>query len=238
MTQRSWDAFIPAADAEIYNAAGYGARSPWGSRPAVLVVDVNYNFVGDKREPILDSVRKFRNSCGEAGWDAVDAIGTLLTTSRDAGLPTFYTTQHPDVSAPLVGGWARKNSRVSDDADAERTAFGVQIVDKIAPATGDVVIAKDKPSAFFATPLVSYLTFRAVDTVIIVGGTTSGCVRATVVDAFSYNYTVVVVEEGCFDRAAVSQAVNLFEINAKYADVARLDDVLAYLDSLAAKAAT
>jgi maleamate amidohydrolase len=230
MTHRSWDQFIPAADLEIYEAAGYGARSPWGKRPAVLVVDVNYNFVGDTREPILDSIRKFRNSCGEVGWDAVDAISTLLNSSRRAGAPTFYTTQQPDSSAQRVGGWAKKNSRVADDV--AHAAFGVQIVDKIAPAEDDIVIAKDKASAFFATPLVSYLNFHGIDTVLVVGGTTSGCVRATVIDAFSYNYSVVVVEDGCFDRAPISQAVNLFEINAKYADVATLEDVLSYLDGL------
>ncbi len=236
MAQQSWDSFIPAADAAIYDAAGYGARSPWGARPAVLVVDVNHNFVGDRREPILDSIRRFRNSCGEAGWDAVDAIERLLESARGPGVPVFYTTQQAQTSAQLAGGWARKNSRVEDDADAERAEFGVRIPDQIAPVPGDTVLIKDKPSAFVATPLVSYLQFHHVDTVIVVGGTTSGCVRATVIDAFSYNYTVVAVEEGCFDRAEVSQAVNLFEINAKYADVAKLDDVVAYLDGLPAVA--
>jgi maleamate amidohydrolase len=235
MTNNSWELFIPPSDLEIYEAAGYGARSPWGKRPAVLVVDVNYNFVGDKREPILDSIRKFRNSCGEAGWDAVDAISTLLDASRRAGLPTFYTTQHANASTQQVGGWAKKNSRVEDDAD--HASFGVQIPTEIAPVEGELVIAKDKASAFFGTSLVSYLTFHSIDTVLVVGGTTSGCVRATVIDAFSYNYSVVVVEEGCFDRAAISQAVNLFEINAKYADVAPLEDVLTYVDGLSTQAA-
>jgi maleamate amidohydrolase len=215
---RIWDAYIPADDAEIYAAAGYGARSPWGSRPALLVVDVNYN-----------SIRTFRNSCGEAGWDAVGAIRELLAAARTAGVPVFYTTQHADARSTLVGGWGRKNSRVADDADADRAAFGVQIVDEIAPSPHDIVIVKDKPSAFFSTPLVSYLNELHVDTVIIAGGTTSGCVRASVIDAFSFNYSVVVVEEACFDRGSVSHAVNLFEIHAKYADVVPLADAIEYL---------
>lgn len=234
---RIWDAYIPADDAEIYAAAGYGARAPWGSRPALLVVDVNYNFVGDSPKPILDSIRAFRNSCGEAGWDAVRAIQELLTASRKAGVPVFYTTQQADARPTLVGGWGRKNSRVSDDEDAERSAFGVRIVDEIAPSSEDIVIVKDKPSAFFLTPLVSYLNELRADTVIVAGGTTSGCVRASVVDAFSFNYSVVVVEEACFDRAPVSHAVNLFEIHAKYADVVALAEVVEYLARLAAGAA-
>jgi maleamate amidohydrolase len=234
---RIWDEFIPASDAEIYRAAGYGSQTSWGTRPALLVVDVNYNFVGEKPQEILESLRTFRNSCGEAGWSAVEAIAKLLAVARTAEFPVFYTTQQPDVNPTLVGGWGRKNARVSEDADTARATLGVRIVDEIAPTYNDVVIAKDKPSAFFSTPLVSYLNYLHVDTVIIVGGTTSGCVRASVIDAFSYNYVVVVVEEGCFDRAAVSHAVNLFEINAKYGDVARLDDVLAYLQELRTRSA-
>jgi maleamate amidohydrolase len=204
-----------------------------GFAPALLVVDVNYNFVGEEPEAILDSIRTFRNSCGQAGWDAVHAIRRLLAAGRTAAMPVFYTTQPAEVSATLTGGWARKNSRVFDDADLEREPFGVRIVDEIAPVDGEHVIVKDKPSAFFLTSLVSYLNYLRVDTVVVVvGGTSAGCVRASVIDAFSYNYSVVVVEKGCFDRATVSHAVNLFEMHAKYADVASLEDVIAYFKGL------
>jgi len=230
---RIWDAYIPPDDLEIYAAAGYGARSPWGSRPVLLVVDANYNFVGDSPKPILDSIRTFRNSCGQAGWDAVHAIRELLGAARKAGVPVVYTTQSADTNSTLVGGWARKNSRTSDDEDPERSAFGVRVVDEIAPLPGEIVIAKDKPSAFFGTPIVSYLNELRADTVIVAGGTTSGCVRATVIDAFSFNYSVAVAEEACFDRSLVSHAVNLFEIHAKYGDVVPLVELLPYVEGLA-----
>jgi maleamate amidohydrolase len=161
----------------------------------------------------------------------------LLAAARPAGVPVFYTTQQADARSTLVGGWGRKNSRVADDHDQERSAFGVQIVNEIAPLTEDIVIVKDKPSAFFGTPLVSYLNELRVDTVVVAGGTTSGCVRASVIDAFSFNYTVVVVEEACFDRAPVSHAVNLFEIQAKYADVVPAADAANYLSARAADSA-
>jgi maleamate amidohydrolase len=229
---RVWDEYLTPQDVEIYAAAGYGARSSWGSRPALLVVDVNYNFVGDSPRPILDSIRTFRNSCGEAGWDAVRAIRELLVAARAASVPVFYTTQEADSRSIRIGGWGRKNSRAAEDEAADDAGFGVRIVDEIAPSREDIVITKDKPSAFFATPLVSYLNELHVDTVVVAGGTTSGCVRASVVDAFSFNYSVVVVEEACFDRAPVSHAVNLFEIHAKYADVVALADVVPYLAAL------
>ena len=95
-----------------------------------------------------------------------------------------------------------------------------------------MVIRKDKPSVFFGTPLMSYLHELQVDTLLVTGTTTSGCVRATVVDAFSYNFKVVVVEECVFDRGQASHQVNLFDMQAKYADVVSLEDALRYLDKL------
>jgi Isochorismatase family len=92
-------------------------------------------------------------------------------------------------------------------------------VTTIAPGPRDIVIKKQKPSGFFGTNLASYLTLFGCDSLIVVGTTTSGCVRATVVDAFSLNYRVILAEEGCFDRSEASHAVSLCDMHAKYADV-------------------
>jgi maleamate amidohydrolase len=94
------------------------------------------------------------------------------------------------------------------------------------------VVLKQKPSGFFGTNMASYLTLLGCDSVIVTGTTTSGCVRATVIDAFSLNYRVALAEEGCFDRSQASHAINLCDMNAKYADVVKTSEVLAYLDSL------
>ncbi len=110
-----------------------------------------------------------------------------------------------------------------------RTDDGNAIVREIAPHEGDIVILKDKPSVFFGTPLMSYLHELQVDMLLVAGTTTSGCVRATVVDAFSYNFKVVVVEECVFDRGQASHKVNLFDMQAKYADVVPLEAALRYL---------
>ncbi len=93
---------------------------------------------------------------------------------------------------------------------------------------------KQKPSGFFGTNLTSYLTLLGCDSVIVVGTTTSGCVRATVVDAFSLNYHVTLAEEGCFDRSEASHAVSLCDMHAKYADVVPTAEILAYFDQLPA----
>jgi nicotinamidase-related amidase len=107
-----------------------------------------------------------------------------------------------------------------------------QIPDLIRPRPGEVVIQKTKPSAFFGTPLASYLTGLGVDTVLVTGTTTSGCVRATVVDAFSNNFRTLVVEEAVFDRGDLPHKANLFDMHSKYADVITVDEAKAYLRAL------
>lgn len=111
----------------------------------------------------------------------------------------------------------KKAATLSDDSP---------IVDEIAPLEQEYVLEKAKASAFFGTPLFSYLVRENIDTLYIAGTTTSGCIRASVIDAFSYGYKVFVVEECVFDRSQFSHLINLYEMNAKYADVIKLNDVL------------
>ena len=100
------------------------------------------------------------------------------------------------------------------------------------PAPQDIVVLKQKPSGFFGTNLASYLTLLGADSIIVTGTTTSGCVRATVLDAFSMNYHVAIAEDGCFDRSQASHAINLCDMNAKYADVMKSAEVLDFIDTL------
>jgi nicotinamidase-related amidase len=227
----TWDDILTVRDKQVFAKSGYGKRAGFGQRPAVLVIDMNYNFVGDKPEPILKSIERFRNSCGEEGWDGVYCIRELLTEARRKYLPTFYTTGHEGGSSMAFGRWHGKNSRGSEDMSAT-WAEGNEIVAEIAPQTEDVVIRKQKPSAFFGTPLISMLNEVHADTVLVTGCTTSGCVRASVIDAFSYNFRVCVVEECVFDRGQASHKINLFDMNAKYSDVISLKEAMEYIRSL------
>ena len=114
----------------------------------------------------------------------------------------------------------------------ETNLDGNAIVADIAPQPQDIVIYKQKPSAFFGSNLASYLVLLGADSIIVTGTTTSGCVRASVIDAFSNNYRVAIVEEGCFDRSQASHAISLCDMHAKYADVVKLDETLAFVESL------
>src|ERR1051326_8411946 len=111
-----WDDTLTSRDKDVFALSGYGKRAGFGQRPAVLVIDVNYNFVGDKPEPILQSVKRFRNSCGEEGWESVHRIRELLDAARAKHLPTFYTTGHDDRNNRVAfGRWQGKNSRSAED---------------------------------------------------------------------------------------------------------------------------
>jgi len=231
MAGRIWDDVVPERDREVFAEAGYGKIGGFGERPALIVVDVTYDFCGDRPEPILESIQRFRNSCGEAAWEAMPYLQRLIAAARDKGVPVIYTHALPRPNAVHAGGWARKNARVLEPTEISQR-IGNDIVAEIAPQPGDIVIKKDKPSAFYGTSLLSYLIGMGCDSVIVTGTSTSGCVRGTVIDAFSNNYAVSVAEECCFDRLIVSHKVNLFDMHGKYADVLPTDDIVAYLAGL------
>ena len=232
-TMAVWDKFITERDREVYELSGYGARGGFGKRPAIIIVDVNYAFTGDRDLPITESVKTWRNSCGEAGWAALPPTQKLLSAARINHIPVFFSTgidSRPDGFDR--GGWAHKNNRSKDDlpvAAALQNERGNDIHREIAPAPHEIIIEKLKPSAFHGTPLLGYLIDLGVDTLLITGTTTSGCVRATVIDAFSQNFKISIVEECTFDRFESSHAINLFDMQAKYCDVIGVDEASTYL---------
>lgn len=220
-------------EAEVFAAAGYGQRAGFGARPVLAIVDVNYNFCGDKPEPILDSVKTWRNSCGEQAWAAAERIAVLANVARAAGVPVVYSTgEAPRPDGINSGRWSDKNSRRHEDAHRRTGKDANEILPMIAPQESDIVIVKSKPSVFFGTQFLSILVELGADSVIVCGTTTSGCVRATVVDGFSYNFKMSVVEDCTFDRGRLSHLVNLFDMDQKYADVVTAAETEDFLASL------
>jgi nicotinamidase-related amidase len=236
MSEPIWNEFLTERDKAVFGGAGYGARQGFGKRPALLIIDVNYAFCGERPEPILESIKKWRNSCGEESWVSIAHIRKLIDAAHEKGVPVIYTTGVRREDNWDSGSWSWKNSRNGEKPQATGVnRDGNDIVDEIAPAPQDIVVLKQKPSGFFGTNMLSYLILLGCDSVIVTGTTTSGCVRATVLDAFSNNFHVAIAEEGCFDRSQASHAINLCDMNAKYADVVKSEEVLAYFDTLPAK---
>jgi maleamate amidohydrolase len=227
-----WDDVIPAHEKEHYATAGYGRRQGLGDSPALIVIDMTYEFIGDRPEPVLDSIKRWPHSSGEVGWRALEPIARVIAAARAAEALVFYTRGQFRQDAGNAGRWAGKLAR-GFERPKDSLYPGDDFVKEIAPQLGDVVVSKDKPSAFFGTPLIAYLNERRIDTLIITGCTTSGCVRATAVDAFSYNFKVAVVEDAVFDRAETPHRVNLFDLDQKYADVMPSAELVAYLERIA-----
>jgi nicotinamidase-related amidase len=164
----------------------------------------------------------------------VGVLQRLLPAARAKGLPIIYTRANERPDLQKLGAPSLKKPSAPKAPSTANLRDGNDIVDEIAPAPQDIVVRKQKPSGFFGTNMLSYLVLLGCDSVIVTGTTTSGCVRATVLDAFSNNFHVALAEEGCFDRSQASHAINLCDMHAKYADVLTTDQVLAYFASLPA----
>lgn len=226
--ERAWDRFLTTRDKAVFAKAGHGQRAGFLDRPCLLIIDINYGFVGDRPEDILISVERFRNSCGQAGWDAMERLVPVLDAARRAGIPVIYTTSDARYEDLTLLSWGFKNRRVREAADSSIDVDVTQIPEMIQPHPGETVIYKKKPSAFFGTPLIQLLIAYGVNQIVCCGTSTSGCVRASVIDAFSHNYRVAVIEDCTFDRGEASHAINLFDMNAKYADVVPSSEAIDY----------
>jgi len=171
-------------------------------------------------------MKEFRASSGEVGWSAVDKIGVLLKQFRLRGWPVIY----PYVAPKIANDFARISEK--SPGLMSSSSRGYDFVAEVAPLQGELKLPKRHPSAFFGTPLTSYLIDLGVDTLVVTGCATSGCVRGTVVDGFSYNFRIAVPHDAVFDRSQVSHAVNLFDMASKYAEVQSTEEILRYLGTL------
>jgi maleamate amidohydrolase len=235
VAERIWDKFLTEQDKE-HLAASEGRKKPvgFGKKTALVIVDMYRGVFGDEPEPLMESIKKWPGSCGMAGWNALPYFQTLLAEARAAKIPIVHVTMMDDAG---VEGWSvkrgmPKSTTPSDPAAAERQSRRADIVTELTPLPGEAVLKKVAPSSFWGTPLAAHLNYNDVDTVIAVGESTSGCLRATVVEGTSYRFRMIVAEECAFDRHESAHAMNLFDMNQKYADVLPLADVVEYLRSL------
>ena len=191
-----------------------------GERPALLAIDL-YNLVyrGGAEEP-HEIIAEHPSTCGKYAWEAVEPTKALFAAARKAGLPVLYTTA-PTTSSVVATN--RQKGHGSSDEDYE-------IFEMFAPQDGDIMIVKERASAFYGTPIISELNRLGIKSLIICGESTSGCVRASTVDAYSAGYHVTLAEECVFDRSLLSHKVNLFDLHHKYADVLRTDEIVAHLE--------
>ncbi len=215
-----WDDVVGPDERLI--ASRYDTRRPFGERPALLMIDCYAKVFGDRPQPLAEAIDEWPATCGPNAWDALPSLEKLLTGAREADIPVLHTTGEARPGSRL--GAATQRARVEGEDDL----VGYEFMPSLAPVDGELVARKARASAFFGTPVTTWLRQLDVDTLIVAGESTSGCVRASVVDAYSHGLKVTVVEEAVFDRSTLSHKVNLFDMNLKYASVRHLDEVLGH----------
>lgn len=200
---------------EVYARARLGESVTLGSRPAVLVVDFSCGFT----DPGC--------ALGSDLTAEVEATKRLLDAARARGLPVVFTTIGYESNLKDGGLWLQKAPALGD---LQVGGHWVEIDPRLEPGEGETVVLKKGASAFFGTNLASILITQVVDSVVLCGATTSGCIRATAVDLLQYGWPTLVPRECVGDRALAPHEANLFDIQAKYADVVSLEEALAYLE--------
>jgi len=210
-----WDGLLDEQDRAVIDQAGYrqhGAAS-WdsrslGTRPALIIIDMQRQFVG-RDVPILEAIQDHRTAMGEIAWRAIEHLRPFVELCLEGSIPIIYGRVIP---------------QGKDSADPD-----LAIVDALSPQAHDIVLDKHGSSMFHDSALNERLRSLGVDTIIVTGNSTSGCVRATAVDGRQHGYAVLVPIEGVFDRILASHKIALLDLWMKYAAVASLSDVSDYV---------
>ncbi|MDB5528459.1 MAG: hypothetical protein JWR51_1562 [Devosia sp.] len=223
----AWADVVPEDLLRIY--APYRRDTFVGPRPALVLIDLyNVAYRGGPVQPET-LLGQYPSSCGIYAHNAIEPTKQLIAASRAAGIPIFYCTSDNRPFAAPQGGGATRRKKAST---AQRFADDYEIWADFAPQDGDVVIRKQRASIFQGTPLTSHLNLLGVQSLIVCGESTSGCVRASCVDGYSSGLHVSLVEECSFDRHELVHKMNLFDLHHKYADVMHVGEVIAHLDGM------
>ena len=223
----SWDAFLTDADRAVIAKGGFQRRMGFGQRPAVLCIDMQKYMIG-----VDGHDHDWPSSCGAVGRAAAQVAATLVRSAQARAIPCFFTRVELDRNGSDIGVYGLKRDLLQSPHWFLRGTPGAELIDDLKPGPNDIVFVKKKPSAFHGTPLLGYLVERRIDTLIIMGGATSNCVRASVFDANSYNFRAMVVEQAVFDRIPISHAISLFDMDRQFADVVSAEATAAYLASV------
>ena len=223
-----WEDALTPTDRLVIEKGGYGNRRGLGKKPLLVIIDVQHNYVGSDK-PIAEQLDEWPSGGGEKAWQAIRKIKKLKAAAKEARIPVMYTrnVQKKTIQFDSFAMKAKRDNSKYIDGRPE-----TQIVDELKPDDNDIVVDKSYASAFYGTPLLSYLIKLGVDSLIIVGGSTSGCVRATAVDAVTRNFNVAVVEDAVYDRIELSHKAGLLDLWMKYCDVMTSQEIEEYFQTL------
>lgn len=227
-TAKIWDDVLSDCDRTVIDKGSYGQPGGYGEKPVLICIDLQPNYIGADA-PIEEQLDEWPSGGGAKAWEGVRRILSLRDAARQAGVPIFYT-RNVQNSTSIFDNFAKKRKR--DNANFIDGHPNSELLSCIQPLPNELIIPKSYASAFYGTPLQSYLIALGVDTVIIVGGSTSGCCRATAVDAATRSYHLIYVEDCLFDRIEISHKAALLDVWMKYGDVVDSSSVKAFFSGL------
>ena len=216
-----WKDVVSEDAIEIYSH--YERNTYVGKSPALLAIDLYKLAYRGGAKPIKELIHLYPSSCGETAWDAIPATKRLFKAARVVGIPIIYSTTESRVEANVAHAHATKRQKVQVPPEVW------EIKEEFAPLEGYLMVYKQRASAFSGTPLIPQLHQMGVDSLIVCGESTSGCVRASVVDGYSNGIHITIAEECVFDRHMLSHKINLFDMHHKYADVMHVDEIVQHL---------
>lgn len=225
---RIWDDVLTDLDKLVIEKGGYGKSRGLGKNPLLMIIDVQYNYVGDD-VPLEQSLEKWPSGGGNIAWTAIRNIIKVKKAAEEAGIPIFQSRNVQKKTLAFDGFSTKTNRDQTKYLDGRPET---QIVEALAPGPNEMVIDKAYASVFYGTPFQSYLVKLGIDTIVIVGGSTSGCCRATAVDAVTRSYNVAMVEDSLYDRISVSHKAALLDCWMKYCDVVNTQEIIEYFNSL------
>jgi nicotinamidase-related amidase len=211
---------------DLYRQQGFGLRMGFGERPALVIVDMQNDFTDASAQ----------TNTSRSSQAAIPHILSLRQTCRELGIPVFYSRGIVHPSRIDEGLWQEKSAGHRDGRVQIDGTWGAEICDELRPAPGEVVINKHKPSVFYGSDFDVYMRSLKIDTLVICGSSTSGCVRATATDAFMREIRPILPRECQVDRDEDVMEANLFDLDSKYADVIPLDETIEALRNLRASA--
>ena len=216
-----WQDVVSAETIELYKH--YVRDTFVGPAPALIAIDLYELAYQGGNAPVAEVSKTYPSSCGEYAHAAIPPTQQLFAAARKTGVPIFYSTSEmrEDAKPGAINATKRRGTSTDPALFEIRTEF--------APQPGDTIVRKMRASIFYGTPLLAHLTQLGIQSIIMCGESTSGCVRASAVDAYSSGFHVTLVEECCYDRHLLSHKINLFDLHHKYADVMKIGEVVAAL---------
>lgn len=226
--RRAWEALLSSQDREVIARTAYGQFQGWGERPALVLVDFQYAYLG-LDEPILDQLDKWPTAGGDGAWRALRTVLPVVATARSAGVPVICSRIGYPPEEALTNPFSTKRGA---GGLFVLGGEGTELPEELRLREGEILLTKTGASAFYGTDLEQVLARKGVDTLLVAGVSTSGCIRATVVDSAARGFRTIVIADGVADRIELSHCVTLFDIWMKYGDLVTAAEAVDHLASL------